>query len=334
MADEQNTQVEQPGDDFDAAFNEASGGQALPETTTPAEEVKPDEAAPQEPASAGNPDEGQPEGEGAADAPKSPVDEAAAGAATPEQPAEPQTPAAPAQAPAEQQPALDPKYLAQAILEAQAEVAKKNEQPAAAPEPKVYKSEDYLTDDDNRAIEKFKQDWPEEYGAIQRLNQAAAKAHIANALQEYSANLEKVLAPLFAKVQTAEVNTFESQVRSAVPDLDQVYAPTLEWVKTQPQFLQQAYTQALQNGSAQDVIAVLQTYKQASGTTGAAPATPASSAVQEPKPAPAKPKVNQAAVQALAAVPAARREKPQAGTDPNDFDGAFEEATKRLASNS
>jgi hypothetical protein len=308
-------------DDFDAAFAAASGEeyQAPVDTQNPddqeegaADDQKPDD---QEEGAADdqNPDDQE---EGAADDQK--PDGQEEGAADGQKPE-------PAELPAQQQ--LDPKFLAQAIAEAQAEAERRRTEEQQQDAPQL-KADDLLSDADKASIDKFKAEWPDEYAAIDRMTDARVQAAVGNALSAYTKQLNTVLAPLMNSVQSVEVNSHRNAILAVHPDLDQVAPEVVKWVDTQPAVYQPALRSALEKGSAAQVVEVLNLYKAAKGQTGAAPASPASSAAQEqqkPRKVP-DPKV----VSALAAVPAAQRPRQQ-GADKNDFDGAFEEAAQALA---
>lgn len=306
--------------DFDAAFDMASGEPAA--VVEPPQE--PTDAAPQEPVDGdqGNEpsDPAEPDGK-PTDAP-----------AEPAQPAEPQKPTEPAesQKPTEPaQPPLDPKYLAEAIAEAQAKRERETApQPAAPQEPQVLTAADFLQPQDVAAIEKFKTEWPDEHAAIEKMFQANMLALVGNRFNDFTKQLNGVLAPVLKSVQGVEVNTYRGAVTAAHPDAFDIGPKVAEWIATQPTLVRSAYEAAFKGSDPQAAIELLNLYKAAIGSTGAAPATPASSAAQEPpkpKPAPSPDKVR-----ALAAVPAAQRPKPS-GTDVMDFDGAFEEASEQLA---
>lgn len=302
-------------DPFDAAFAEASEpGTAPVVPAEPAAPVVPAVVEPVVPAVAAEPT--------AAEAAAA-IEAAAVAAVAQTTPATP-APAepAPVQVPAN----LDPAFLAQAIVEAN----ERTRQAAAAaqvetPAPYVPVTADaYLNDTQKAQIAKFKAEWPDESPAIEMMVEARAQAIMANAQHALVTQLNTVLAPLFQSTEKAEVNSHMSVIRSAHPDLDQVIGNLPAWVATQPQFLQPAYNSILQKGSAADVVGLLNEYKKASSATGAAPVTPAPAVAQETKPA--KNPVSAAAVAATAAVPATQRQNPTTKGDPNDFDGAFDEA--------
>lgn len=313
-----NTPAPDQYDEFDAAFDDASAEPGTQAAPAPAPVTEPD-AEPAKPTEPSEPDDGATDdGEGT---------DGQQPDAEPSAPAEPPKPTEPV---VPTQPALDPKYLAAAIAEAN-RLSEQEKPPAPQPEAKPLTRDDFLNDADKAAIKKFETEWPDENVAIQKLVQAELQALIGNRFNDYTKQLNGVLAPLFGSVQSVEVNTYKGAITAAHPDAFDIAPKVAEWINTQPAFMRPAFTKAFEGNNAQEAIELLNLYKQATGPTGAAPATPASSAAQEtPKPAP-KPVANPAAVKALAAVPAAQRPKPTGGADVLDFDAAFAEAAESLA---
>ena len=315
--DTQDTQDTTDVNDFDAAFNDAFGESN--------DDVAHDSGTHQTDAAddqTGNQTDDAAEGDKADDQTDDQTDDAADDAAEGDKPAAPVEPKQPDQ--------IDPKYLAQAIAEAQAqrEQEQRSKEQKPTEEEKPLTRTDFLDEAGAAAIKKFETEWPDEYAAIQQLMQAELRAALANSFSGYTKQLNGVLAPLMGSVQKVEVNTYKGAVTAAHPDAFEIAPKVAEWIETQPAIVRSAYRQAYEKGTAQEAIELLNLYKQAIGSTGAAPATPASSAAQEP-PKP-KPVADKKAVAALAAVPAAQRAKPNGGADVLDFDAAFAEAAQAL----
>jgi len=327
--DTQDTQDTTDVNDFDAAFNDAFGESN--------DDVAHDSGTHQTDAAddqTGNQTDDAAEGDKADDQTDDQTDDAADDAAegdktdAADDAAEGDKPAAPVEP--KQPDQIDPKYLAQAIAEAQAqrEQEQRSKEQKPTEEEKPLTRTDFLDEAGAAAIKKFETEWPDEYAAIQQLMQAELRAALANSFSGYTKQLNGVLAPLMGSVQKVEVNTYKGAVTAAHPDAFEIAPKVAEWIETQPAIVRSAYRQAYEKGTAQEAIELLNLYKQATGSTGAAPATPASSAAQEP-PKP-KPVADKKAVAALAAVPAAQRAKPNGGADVLDFDAAFAEAAQAL----
>jgi hypothetical protein len=128
-------------------------------------------------------------------------------------------------------------------------------------------------------------------------------------------------------VQNVEANTFRTQVLSAHPDYDAISPKLGEWIEKQPSYLTAAMKRVYNEGSVQEVSELVSQYKQANGI--------GSQTLETPPPA-GKPTDQQtAAARAAAAKKAAELAPVQSkrtmptpqSSDPNDFDGAFAEAT-------
>ena len=305
------------GDDFDSAFLEASGEAPAAVTTEPAAE--PAAAVTTEPAAAATT-------EPAVEATADPAAEAVA--ATTEPAAEPAaTAAAPAeQAPAPAQEPLDPKYLAQAIAEAN-RIAEQDRQKAEPQAPaRDLTPDDFLDDAARASINKFKQEWPDEYAAVDRMFESRVQALVGNRINQLVGEVNQLVTPLYQAVGNVTTTTHQSKVAAVHPDYRELAPKVAEWIATQPKLVQPAYLQAYKEGSADQAIDLLNAYKAAVGSTGAKPAPAQVAALAVAPPKPATPAVNKQAVAALAAVPATTRPKPAGGVDPQDFDSAFSEA--------
>lgn len=295
--------------DFEAAFAAAVGAE-LPEPTLPAEEPA-GEPAPVEVVAEDTPVESPVE---------SPVEPPA------EAPVE--TPVETAPAPAEQppaQPAIDPKYLAMAIAEQQ-ELLRQQQTAPAEPEPREPSYEDYLTPEQKAQVELLNRDWTEVANPVQALIGAHVQAALARQQQQILAHVQQQMAPIQQATAQSQEALYWNTIAAAHPDFREVAAALPAWIENQPFKVAQQYLAQYQSGNPADAVALLAAYKQAMGSTGAAPAHPASSAVQAP---PQAAPVSKAALAATAAVPPAQRSKVVASRDPNDFEAAFNEAINR-----
>lgn len=292
-------------EDFAAAFGA--------DENTPVEAVEPQDEAPVEEVAAVEdaPVDGVPLTEAVAE---EPVAE--------EAPAEvvDETPAPVQEAP--QVPQIDPKFLAQAIAEEQerrqreAQAAQEQQQPE-----KEVSYEDFLTEQDKAAIKLMDTEWSEVAGPVHALINAHVKAALAAQEKQVLAQVQQRLAPIEQVTAQSQEALYWSTIQASHPDFREAAAAIPEWIEKQPKLVQPALRAAYDRGTAEQVIELLDTYKQAIGTTGAAPAQPASSAAQVPPKA-----VPKAALDATLAPPTAQRSKMAASRDPNDADAAFMEA--------
>ena len=249
------------GDDFDSAFLEASGEAPAAVTTEPAAE--PAAAVTTEPAAAATT-------EPAVEATADPAAEPATVAAT-EPAAEPAaTAAAPAEpAPAPAQEPLDPKYLAQAIAEAN-RIAEQDRQKAEPQAPaRDLTPDDFLDDAARASINKFKQEWPDEYAAVERMFESRVQALVGNRINQLVGEVNQMVTPLYHAVGNVTTTTHQSKVAAVHPDYRELAPKVAEWIATQPKLVQPAYLQAYKEGSADQAIDLLNAYKAAVGWTGA-----------------------------------------------------------------
>lgn len=237
------------------------------------------------------------------------------------------------QPPVDQQPeqpskaTLDEEALAAAYRrlreEEQAGQQQEQQQQEVSPLDKTWK--DYLSDEDKAIVEEYEKEWSE----VSRAEQIKRQAELQHVQDVVYSNVRSALAPIVEQLQQSKVEAHFNSIRSRVPEFDEIREPVQEWVKEQPEFVRPAFEQVLKQGSADQVVELLNAYKQATGKTGAAPQVPASSASkgqQQPAARPKRPAPSGAAKRAMAAAPSQKRTNPPAQTDPNDFASAFDEA--------
>lgn len=113
-----------------------------------------------------------------------------------------------------------------------------------------------------------------------------------------TSRLEEVLSERLGPIQQKQAldatQAHYQTIYEAHPDADSIVESKelSDWIETQPQFMQNAFTATLQGGSAQDVVDLFSTFKQATGATQ-----------QVEQPARDPNKVKAAARQAIASAP-------------------------------
>ena len=182
--------------------------------------------------------------------------------------------------------------------------------------------DDYVPEDKRGVVEKYRQEWSE----VAEAEQLLRAAHLQQVQEQIYSELRGALAPVFETTQRLQVNAHQEAIRKAHPDLDEVKEDLYSWIAEQPDFVRPAYEQVAEQGSAQQVVELINFYKQAKGATGAVPAVPASSARTQQKPATAKKQPPAAAKKALAAAPSPSKVEAPGSADPDNFDAAFDEA--------
>jgi len=261
----------------------------------------------------------------------------AAPAAEEQQPATPVAEEQPATPVAEEQPAGEEQPAAPAPVAEEQPVAPAPVAPApVAPAPDVEASlleqiPDPVLDPEVEAkLTSFRKDWPDIAEAMDLQNahaQAAMEARVARLVASVVQSVYADIAPMAKTYATTEASTFRGAVLSKHADYDAVY-PSLEpWINSQPAYLRAGMLEAYNAGSAEDVIDLVTRYKAEAGVT---PQVLEPAAVQPSGGAPG----SKAAAKAAELLPVqAKRTAPKpTGEDPNDFDGAFEQAAAQYNS--
>ena len=295
----------EPEDDFDAVFGEPSAqADDTPETV----EAAADPVEPVEPVEA-------------ADEPVEAVEtaEQVEAQADPVEPVQVEQPA-PAPQPAQ---VIDPVALAEAMSDAQ-----ERRQRAAAPAPvadapRAATMDDFLDDKAKASIALFKSEWAEVEAPVNALINAALQAQAVNMQREFQQVMQQRLAPVESVAAQSQEAMYWQTVQAAHPDFQEAAAALPAWIQKQPAILRPTLERVYNGGTAVEVVELLSAYKQAIGSTGAAPVTPASSAAQV---TPRVAAVDKAVLAATLAPPAAQRSTKQTSRDPNDADGSFMEA--------
>ena len=186
--------------------------------------------------------------------------------------------------------------------------------------------QDYLSDEEKTELETYEKDWSE----VSRAEQIKRDAHLRHVQDVVYSDVASALAPLVEQFRTMQVEAHFNSIRSRHEDFDSIKDDVKNWVAEQPEFLRPTLEQVLEKGSADQVSELIDTYKQTKETTGAAPNKPASSVNgngdQKPPKKPARKPPSESARRATSAAPSAKRSSPPKTKDPDNFDGAFEEA--------
>lgn len=308
-------------DDFAAAFAELNAPGEVPAAGKPAPAAP---AAPATPASAGATPtpEATPSATPSTDAATPPV-------------AEPGT--APTPAPA---PAAEPNPLEKQIAELQSQLAALQEAARTPPAPATPDTptapKPVYTTEEQTALEKYWQDWPD-VAAGEQLQRKAEYVALCNHI---FSQITPLIAQLQERLPALESSTQYRDLVETIPDYEQVREPVIEWVGKQPEWVRGAYERVTNEGTPTEIAQLVAQFKKDTGwvapaaapaatTAAAAPAatTPAAvPAAAAPKPA-ALPAAAAAAAASLKPVKVGRTE-PTTAQDPNDFDSAWNEFAK------
>lgn len=308
--------------DFESAFNEASGGNADPVVTPEDTDVVttedtdvdttadvgdgPGDAAPDVTTDAADPSDADVDVDAAAEA-------------------EPDTKVTPAPAAKQESaPAVDPKFLAQAMAEyMESQKAQQQPQQASESTQQAYKPKvaaDYLDDNQKAALAAFESDWPEVAPVMQAVVEAAVKATYDNIMYDMDTKLDQTLAPIGSYVAQSQEDRLYAAIGQAHPDWESHLDGIAQWIDTLSPTFKPGAVAAWNGSDLTAIVSLISDYKNAKGLTSAAPEKPASPAAQVRQ----KPSV--ASVSATAAPPKAQRSAIAPQSDPNDFEGAFQEA--------
>ena len=192
--------------------------------------------------------------------------------------------------------------------------------PPPQPEPELY------TADEKKTIETYLKDWPD----VAKADALIRRAEYVQLDRYFQERLQQVIQPIAQIVRTLSEKTQLQDLRSEVSDYDDIHGKVVEWVGKQPAYLQVAYNHVVQSGTPEEVVDLINRFKQ---DTGYAAAPAAAQAAVQAAAAPAKavkaptPAARQAAA-ALAPVAAKRSAVPQG--EPATFDDAFAAFASKL----
>ena len=316
-------------DDFEAAFEEV----AQAAVKTPEQVATETKAAEEAAAAAAKADEGKTPEQVAAEAKAAEEAAAAAAAAakanegkTPEQVAAEAKAAEEAEAKAKLEAEATAKASAEAAAKAEAEAkATREAEEKAAREAAEAAVKPYEpTEEEAKALAKFKEEFPNEYIAMETRLKATGQdinARVAAAVK----SVVDQMAPRLAAVEATTVQTAQERhlntLRTAHPDFDAQVPKLAAWIKTQPAYLQPAMQQVYDGGAAADVVALMSDFKKATGVVAPTDDAAAKEAARVAAEAAARKGADD-----LEPVGSRRSApSPRGGPDKKDYDGAWAE---------
>lgn len=200
-----------------------------------------------------------------------------------------------------------------------ADQSQESQQPPAKQEqqaePEIY------TDEEKTFLAQYEQDFPDVARAEQLRRRSEYRQLVQYMFNEVSRNLQ----PIAETVETLSNRAHLTELQTRVEDYDTIRDRVLEWVEAEPAFLQDGYKRVIESGTADEVAALIERFRQATG---------ASSAKADPGQTPPKkdrelPSSARKAAAALAPV-RSKRTPPVAGIDPDDFESAFEKFAAKM----
>jgi hypothetical protein len=204
-----------------------------------------------------------------------------------------------------------------ARLRAELEAVKQPPQQEIAREEPVQEPEKLYTPEQETALTEFRKEWPEVASGIDLMLQGAIKQAQIQVLNTVFSQLNPALAPVMEYYQTSAVDNQYNTLKQAHPDYDDIYDNVISWVDKQPNYMKTALQHVVTEGSAAEVVDMINRYKLETGKV-TAPAVTAPKVTDLPE------KAKQAA-RSLGVVSSKRSAVPQS-QDPSDFDGAWAEA--------
>ena len=287
-------------DDFSAAFDKLSSLGTPDPAVQPSGEAKPAEPVTEPPAPVATPSEPPAPAVETPPAIEEPPPAAAA-------PAEPATPATPSD---------DEllKRLAGLISKPAAESEPAPAPAASEPLPELY------TPEEQTFLKEYEKEWPD-----------VAKAEALRRRSEYRdlvgyvfGEIAKELGPLAQNLTALMQRTHLEDVYNQVDDYDTVRDKVVQWVDSQPSYLQTAYKQVIQQGTPDEIADLVARYKKENAGEATTPVTPPAT---PSKKVTELPTATKQAVESLAPVSSKRSVIVEA-EDSNDFEGAFERFAK------
>jgi hypothetical protein len=194
-------------------------------------------------------------------------------------------------------------------------------QPAAQPAPRAEEPPPIYSAEEQQVLAAYEKDWPD----VARAEALRRKAEYRDLIGFVFNEVAKELRPIVETVQAMSTRTHLTDLKSTVEDYDTIRDKVIDWVDTQPVYLQTAYKAVIDAGTVEEVADLINRYRRDTGATAAQPAAaPATRKVETELPTATK----QAAA-ALAPVSSKRSAVIQA-TDPEDFEAAFEKFASKM----
>lgn len=200
-------------------------------------------------------------------------------------------------------------------------------EPVAAVEPPPAAPKPVYTAEETAALAAYEKDWPE----ISAAEELKRRKEYRELLEYTFSEVARVYGPAIASMRETESNGHYNDIVTAHPDYDTIVDPVKAWVGEQSPARKAAFTTIVKEGTAEEIIDLIDLYKQAKGivapAAAPAPVVAAPAAVAAAAPAAGTPPAAKQAAQRLSVVSSKRTGVPVTA-DANDFDAAFDEFAK------
>lgn len=185
------------------------------------------------------------------------------------------------------------------------------EEPVAAPAPETEAAPIY-TSEEQEFLAEYERDWPD-VAKAESLRRRAEYHELASYIFK---EIAQEVGPALDLIRTMSERTHLTELQSVVEDYDDVRDKVVDWVATQPTYLQPAYNHVIKHGTVDEVADLINRYKEATGVRLQAPA--ASKKETE------LPTATKQAAASLAPV-SSKRSVVARAVDASDFESAFEQ---------
>lgn len=197
-------------------------------------------------------------------------------------------------------------------------------QAAPAPEPEPVASsrapepaeQPLYSPDEQQVLSKYIEEWPE----VAQAEALMRRQEYRHLVQHIFNEVLQTIRPLQDTVSTLAAHTQYSQLTQQVPDYDNIRDGVIEWVKQQPAYLQPAYNYVIEKGTPEEVVDLIDRFRQSSGLSAAPASAPAAPVVKKTEPV--LPADAKQAAASLAPV-SSKRSAVAPSAEPQDFDSAF-----------
>jgi len=218
-------------------------------------------------------------------------------------------------------------------------------QPAPVPAPVVETKKEpepekpVLSAEETARLDELQKDWKDVTELMQLQSRVTADAIAKEVAKQVAAQvtaleskfsaLEQNMKPVQESVQLSAEERYDAAVKAVHPEIydpkqSQSFGDELvSWVKSQPAYLRDAYSQAISSTNPQDAIDLINRFKAETGK-----ATPV--AEETPPPAPTADAGDKAKKLKLMAQPTSRPTKGAESDDPLDFEGGFKEMAREI----
>lgn len=202
-------------------------------------------------------------------------------------------------------------------------------EPVVAAEPAPAAPKPIYTADELTALAAYEKDWPEISAAEELKRRKEYRELLAYTFSE----VQRVYGPAIQSMQDSDSNAHYNEIVTAHADYDTIVDPVKAWVNEQSPARKAAFTTIVKEGTAEEIIDLIDLYKQAKGiiTSAAAALAPVVAAQAAPvvtaAPAAGTPPAAKQAAQRLSVVSSKRTGVPVTA-DVDDFDAAFDEFAK------